>query len=401
MNKERDWHMILEHITQTIAENTSEIIGFPIIITDDKGNIIGSSDRSRLGTLHKASLEVLKKNQDICYEIEDVKRFENVLPGVATPIFLNNKPIGVLGIVGIPNVVKKYVQLVKSYVEMMCHESFKKETIVLESKTLDTLVQFLLYSNNNEETDHIIRYGKMLGYNLDLDRICIIIEIDLLSIHLPSQEDKFNKFSFQYFQKELIEQVKYLFVDNKEDIISLLNLEQFIILKSVYSNDQDTFLKAIESKTQKLNQFLKKKHNLSAAIALGNIQNGFNGIKESYENAVRTLNIGKKNNILPKIYNYNDWDITLELLTSELTPYILDKLTNNLSALINHSNYATLSATFMAYCKCNMNLSETARSLFIHRNSLVYRLEKIAELSCLNLSKFEHCLLLFIAIKND
>jgi carbohydrate diacid regulator len=401
MNKKGDKQMILEHITQTIAENTSEIIGYPIIITDEKGNIIGSSDRSRLGSLHKASLDVLKKNQDICYEMEDVKTLENVLPGVATPIFLNNKSIGVLGIVGIPSVVKKYVQLVKNHVEMMCHESFKKETNVLESKTLDTLVQFLLYSNINEDTDHIIRYGKMLGYNLELYRICIIIEIDLLSLHLPSQEDGFDKFSFQYFQKELIEQVKYLFVDNKEDIMSLLNLEQFIILKSVNSNDQGTIMKAIESKTQKLNQFLKKKHNLSAAIALGNIKNGVNGIKESYENAVRTLNIGKKNNLLPKIYNYNDWDITLELLTSELTPYILDKLNNNLSALINHSNYATLSATFMAYCKCNMNLSETARSLFIHRNSLVYRLEKIAELSSLNLSKFEHCLLLFIAIKND
>jgi carbohydrate diacid regulator len=392
--------MLLEHIAQTIVDNTSDIIGYPIIITDEKGNIIGSTDRSRLGSLHIATIDVLRKNESVSYEPEDVKALDNVLPGVATPILLNDKVIGVLGIAGIPDTIKKYVQLVKSHVELMFHESFKKETTVLESKALDTLVQFLLFSEHHDESDPMIEYGKMLGYRFDLDRMCIIIEMDLLSLHLPSRDGGMDKYSLPYFQKDLIEQVKHLFVDNRQDIFSLLNLEQFIVLKTVQPHEQDSFIAKIEHRMNKLNQFLQEKHQVRAAVALGNIKNGVNGIKESYENAFRTLHVGKRSRLSTSLYNYNDWAMTVELLTKELTPYIIDKLTGQLGEFRNHGSYTTLAATFLAYCQCNMNLSETARTLYIHRNSLLYRLDKISELTGLDLSTFEHCMLLYIAIKN-
>lgn len=393
--------MILEQIAQPIAEKTKDIIGYPITLTDEKGHIIGSTDRNRLGTFHRVSSDVLKKGQPICYRPDEVKDLENVLPGVATPIVFNNKAIGVLGIVGDPDEVKKYAQLVKSHVEMMCQESFKLEMNVLESKTLDTLIQYLLHYDNKEESKHIIRYGHMLGYDLAVDRVCIIIDIDSLSINLSNQNSQFSdKFSLHYLQQELMENVKYVFIDNKQDMISYLNLEQFIILKSVQSKEKYDFNKTIEHKLQKLNQYLKRKFDLTAAVAIGDLRKGVEGIKESFQNAIKALMAGKKANLMPKIYQYNDWNITLELLSRELTPYLTDKLLHSVSDFINYDNFPTLSSTFMTYCKCSMNLSETARTLFIHRNSLVYRLEKIGELTSLDMANFEQCLLLYIAVKN-
>ncbi|TYP79333.1 CdaR family transcriptional regulator [Paenibacillus methanolicus] len=388
--------MILEHIAQTIVDNTSDIIGYPIIITDEKGSIIGSTDRSRLGSLHIATIDVLRRNQPVSYGEEDVKGLDNVLPGIATPIVVNDKVIGVLGIAGIPDTVRKYVQLVKSHVELMFHESFKKETTVLESKALDTLVQYLLYANRHDEADPMLEYGKMLGYRFDLDRICVIIEMDLLSLHVPG----LDKHSLPYFQRELIEQVKHLFVDHRQDIFSLLNLERFIVLKAVLPHERETIVQKLENRMHRLNHFTQEKHQAGASVAIGNVKNGVNGIKESYENAVRTLQAGKRSQLPAKFYNYNDWDLTLELLTKELTPYIIDKLAGQLGGLRNHGSYETLASTFLSYCKCNMNVSETARTLFIHRNTLLYRLDKISELTGLDLSTFEHCLLLYVAIHN-
>lgn len=391
--------MILEQIAQTIVENTSKIIDYPISITDKKGHIIGSTDPNRIGGYHKVSIDVLKKNQPVCYSTEDIKRLENVLPGVATPIVFNNQSIGVLGIVGEPEEVKRYALLVKSHVEMLFNESFKKEMVVLETKTLDTLVHYLLQYDEKEDSQHIVRYGKMLGYDFSIDRVCMIIDINFLSLNLPNRGD-LDKLSFQHLQQELIQNVKYHFVDHKQDIISLLTLEQFIIMKAINTASHNVFMKTIEHKLHKLNQFLKKKFDSSASIAIGNAKSGIMGIKESYENAMKTMLAGKRTSISPQIYQYNDWQITLELVTKELTPFMMDKLHSCIANLIDYDNFDTLSSTFIAYCKYNMNLSETARNLFIHRNSLVYRLEKIAELTSLNPANFEHCLLLCLAIRN-
>lgn len=395
--------VFLENIAQAIVENTTKIIGYPISITDDKGYIIGSNDLTRLGSFHKASLDVIRRKETISYELEDVKDLENVLPGVATPVMMNNEPVGVLGIVGIPAEVKKYAQLVKSHVELMCHEYLKKEMKVLESKTLDHLIHYLLNSENLDVPENIIRYGKMLGYNLDLNvnRSCLLFEVDLLLDQLSGeQQPNSDKFSWQYLQNNIIEILQYYLIDNKEDIISSLSLDQFILIKTIDNDESvEQFFKRIKHNINRTIQYLKSKYDFNIRISIGSIKKGIKGIKESYEDSLKALKAGKKTNIIPEIYFYNDWNIILEVIGEELTPFITDRLIEKMDKFINHSNFPTLSDTFMTYCRCNLNISETARMLFLHRNSLVYRLEKISELTSLDTNKFEHCLLIYFGIK--
>ncbi|KAB2333293.1 transcriptional regulator [Cytobacillus depressus] len=396
----------LEDIAQTIVENTTKIIGYPISITDNKGFIIGSSDSNRLGSFHKASIDVLEKKEAISYDFNDVKKFRNVLPGIATPIIINNASIGVLGIIGDPAEIKKYAQLVKSHVELMCLEYLKKEMSVLESKTLDNFIQYLLNSVKTGDSEYLVRYGKMLGFNLDLDisRVCILIEIDMLlnSFSIQQKNHCPDKFAWQFLQNNLIDTLKFYLFDNEEDLISLLTLDQFIVIKTKNTDEaHDLFIKRMEHNIQRMAKYVKTKFNLTASISIGSVNKGIRGIKESYQDSLKALIAGKKTKISPEIYYYNDWNIMLELLANGLTPYISDRLTERIDDFLKHVNYPTLSYTFLTYCKANMNLSETARILFLHRNSLVYRLEKIKELTSLDIASFEHCLLLYFAIKNS
>lgn len=395
----------LEDISQTIVENTSNIIGYPISITDNKGYIIGSTDLTRLGSFHKASIEVLDRKETICYEPDDVKDFHNVLPGVAAPIIINNEPIGILGIVGEPAEVKKYAQLVKSHVELMCHEYLKKEMSVLESKTLNNLIHYLLNFVDSKDTDYIVRYGKMLGFNLDLqlNRVCLLIEIStILNTHSIQDHPFPDKFSWPILQNNLINTLSYYLTDNKEDLLSSLTLDQFILIKTLNEDEPyNLFVKRMEYKIKRMIQYLKTKYNYTATISIGSVNQGIKGIKESYHDSLKALKGGKKTCISPRIYYYNDWNIILELLGDGLNPYIAEKISDKIQNFINHVNFPTLAATFISYCKCNMNISETARILFLHRNSLVYRLEKIKEFTSLDIANFEHCLILYFAIKNS
>ncbi|WP_052343797.1 CdaR family transcriptional regulator [Bacillus massiliigorillae] len=391
--------MLLEKIAQKIAENTSEIIGHPISITDEKGYIIGATDRQRLGTFHQASLNVLKRKQMICYEVEEVKSLDNVLPGSAVPIIFNREYIGVLGIIGDPEEVKKYTQMIKSYVEMMCQEFMKQEIDILETKKTDTFIHHLIHSTDEDDYNRVMRYGQILGYDLNLNRACILLDIDILSLKSSALQDE--EVTVQ-LQTDLMHDVKYYLIDNKQDIVSSLTIEQFILLKTVNSTEtSDMFFKKIKHKFHRFNQYIEVKYNAKAAISIGEIKGDIIGIRESYQDALKALTVGKKTSISPRIYQYNDLNITLELLANGLHPYIQKQLMKNMHAFLTHENFETLASTFMTYCKCNMNLSETSRKLFLHRNSLVYRLEKISKLTSLNINNFEHCLLLYFAIKTQ
>ncbi|WHX98630.1 sugar diacid recognition domain-containing protein [Neobacillus sp. DY30] len=391
---------ILEHIAQEIVEKTSEILDFPISITDNEGYIIGSTDKDRIGLFHQPSLEVIKKNVMVDCKSELEKK---ILPGVSAPIKFNNKVIGVLGIVGAPREVEKYVQLVKNQVEMMCQEAFRNEMVELKEKMVEMFVhQIIQYKEKgSEKTDYIHQYAKLLEFDLHKDRACLLI-----TINCPSEIKSANKEreeilgSFQYFQKEVLSFLNLIFHENKDDIVSLIDFEKYIVIKSLpYQKSYLSLLESLEEKLKKINSFLETKYHVSASISAGDISNSLQGISESYQNAVKAMNIGIKSNQESKIFVYNERETLLWMLPKELVPDYRNKLLKLVTPLIEHDSYEVLSSTFVGFCKYNMNLSEASRNLFIHRNTIIYRLEKISEITSLSTSSFEHCMLLYTAIQ--
>jgi carbohydrate diacid regulator len=54
--------------------------------------------------------------------------------------------------------------------------------------------------------------------------------------------------------------------------------------------------------------------------------------------------------------------------------------------------------TIQKFFENNLNVSETSRRLFVHRNTLVYRLEKIKKLTGLDLREFEDAIVFKVAL---
>ncbi|WP_409300358.1 CdaR family transcriptional regulator [Peribacillus sp. SCS-155] len=391
---------ILEHIAQDITEKTSEVLKYPISITDNEGFIIGCTDKDRIGIFHKPSLEVIKKDRMVdCQE-----KIENrILPGVSVPLKFNNEVIGVLGIIGDPREVEKYVQLVKNQVEMMCQDAFRKEVLELQAKMVELFVHRVIHYNDTEDNDHIIKYADMLHYDLQKDRTCLLIDI-----YSPSQKPKndirnetlFNGAQLQYFQKEILDFLHLLFHETKDDIISSINIERFVIFKSIMKNQSFSQLQEnLERKLQRLNTFLESKYSVSACMAAGDVSSGIGGFSESYNHAKKAMKIGKSTEPEPCIYFYNERETLLRLLPKELSKDLQHKLIQLITPLIQQDNYDILAQTFNMFCKHNMNLSVASRNMYIHRNTIIYRLERIKELTSLDTSQFEQCMLLYTAIQ--
>jgi len=74
--------MIDPEVAQEIADKTTEIIGYNILITDAAGIVIGSGDKGRVGTFHEASLETVQRGDMTWHDVAAAEQLEGVKPGV-------------------------------------------------------------------------------------------------------------------------------------------------------------------------------------------------------------------------------------------------------------------------------------------------------------------------------
>lgn len=78
-----------------------------------------------------------------------------------------------------------------------------------------------------------------------------------------------------------------------------------------------------------------------------------------------------------------------------------DALARPLARLKSMDNNGLLRRTLAAWFRHNVQPLATSKALFIHRNTLEYRLNRISELTGLDLGKFDDRLLLYVALQLD
>src|SRR5699024_12369871 len=94
--------------------------------------------------------------------------------------------IGVIGVIGSPNEVRPYAELIKRYVELTWHESFQKEITDLENKIEESYLQYILLSNSKSETK-TNEYGQLLGLDNDKQMFDIVIDIHNLLLEVVEE----------------------------------------------------------------------------------------------------------------------------------------------------------------------------------------------------------------------
>ncbi|MFD1019236.1 CdaR family transcriptional regulator [Thalassobacillus hwangdonensis] len=383
---------------QNLINEASEILSFPISLTDDEGMIIGSTVKERIGTYHSASIEVIREKQPVCYEEADVEGMPNVYPGVAVPLIFEEEAICVLGIVGKPAEVLPYAKLVKRYAEMVWHETYQNRLETLEAKKIDTFVQHLLF-DPEPDVARIEDYCNLLGIEANVPRCCIIIEINgqqkgrEVALHesLTSRQ--------AYRNEWLKENISRTLCNHDQDLMTQLNAEQLLVFKGVGDSGSGR-LKSIESECQSLIESLHSNGWDQVEVSIGDVKRTIGDIGSSYHNAKHLMEVGRRLQVPTMIYSFHDWGLLLRMVPFYIEPFLKRKLINRLEHLVGHDDFQVLAQNFFSYCENNMNVSKAARELYIHRNTLIYRLGKIEALTELDLNSFEHCTILYLTLKN-
>lgn len=370
-------------LAQEIVNRTMRIIDYNVNVMDANGTIIGSGESSRLGLRHEGAMQVIARGR--AFEVDDelADRLEGARPGINLPLHLEGKIVGVIGITGKPSQVRRYGQLVQMAAEMMLEQAKLMNLLARDSRLREELVLHLIRSES--DTEEINDWAQRLGVNLKQPRVVAVIEIDSGTLGVDAALAE-------------IQQLQVLLTTPERDnLIATVSLSELVVLKPTRLPFDSRELDRHRQRVDQLLSRMRESSKLGVRLALGHYFPGAGGIARSYRTARTALQVGKQRTPSSPAFFYQDLVLPV-LLDSLKGGWQADELRRSLARLIAQDGNGVLRKTLKCWFANDTQAQVTARALSIHRNTLDYRLRRAAELTDLELDRFDDRLLLYIAL---
>lgn len=188
--------------------------------------------------------------------------------------------------------------------------------------------------------------------------------------------------------------IQNLFPDKQKDFVFNISESDIVLVKEIKSNI-DT--KDLEKLARSIVDTLGSEFYTKVVVGIGTVVAGVKDLARSFREAQAALEVGKVFDTEKLIVSYNNLGIAriIYQLPTTLCEMFLKEVFKKGS--IESLDQETL-FTIQKFFENNLNVSETSRRLFVHRNTLVYRLEKIKKLTGLDLREFDHAIIFKVAL---
>jgi len=191
-----------------------------------------------------------------------------------------------------------------------------------------------------------------------------------------------------------IELLRGMYSHHTGDYVTAVDENNIILIKSLNTNDG---YDNVEKIANTITDMMSMEALLSVRVAYGTIIKELRDVSKSYKEAAMAMDVGKIFYIERNVNAYNTLGIgrLIYQLPANLCKIFIDEIFRNVNPnKIDEEILTTVNKFF----ENSLNVSETSRQLFIHRNTLVYRIEKLEKLIGLDVRTFDDALTFKIAM---
>ena len=185
-----------------------------------------------------------------------------------------------------------------------------------------------------------------------------------------------------------------MFSDKIQDFVLSINEMDIAVVKQINAN---TTSEDLEKIALSMEETLKNELRIKSVIGIGTIAEHLRELADSYKEAQTAIEVGKVFDTEKSIMHYENLGIgrlIYQLPTTLCEIFLSEVFKKNSIDSLDQETLFTINKFF----ENNLNVSETSRKLFVHRNTLVYRLEKIKKLTGLDLRQFDHAIVFKVAL---
>ena len=188
--------------------------------------------------------------------------------------------------------------------------------------------------------------------------------------------------------------IQNLFPDKNKDFVFNITENDIVLVKEVKNNID---VRDLEKLARSISDTLSSEFFTKVNVGIGTPVVGVKDLARSFKEAQTALEVGKVFDTDKNIVSYDNLGIArliYHLPTTLCETFLKEVFKKNSIESLDHETLFTIQKFF----ENSLNVSETSRKLFVHRNTLVYRLDKIKKLTGLDLREFDHAIIFKIAL---
>lgn len=188
--------------------------------------------------------------------------------------------------------------------------------------------------------------------------------------------------------------IQNLFPDKTKDFAININENDIVLVKETKADIEP---KHIEKLASSIVDTLSSEFYTHAVVGIGTTVSNLKDLARSFKEAQAALEVGKVFDTEKNVISYDNLGIArliYQLPTTLCETFLREVFKRGSIESLDQETLFTIQRFF----ENNLNVSETSRKLFIHRNTLVYRLEKIKKITGLDLREFDHAIVFKLAL---
>jgi len=346
---------IFQSVISQLREATDRSIG----VIDADGIIVASSDQSYIGLPWGDCVSVINTSgsKSIVWEHKTFRPFSYRGPKMEYAVYVSGADL-------IAENFGQMAAVALKIVKAHCDEKYDRATFIKNVIT-DNVLPGDVYLRARE-----------LGFAVDVQRAVFLIR----------QQSHSDVGIFDALQNA--------FAENEGDYVLNINENDVVFIKQVNENTTEDQLCVY---AQKISDEIQRVCGRSVSIGIGSISSYLRELASSYKEAQVAIQVGRIFYADKKIMHYQNLGIgrLIYQLPTTLCEMFLSEVfkKNSIEALDQETLF-----TIQKFFENNLNVSETSRKLFVHRNTLVYRLEKIKKITGLDLREFDDAIVFKVAL---
>ena len=377
---------ITQRQAQSIVDEMKATIGRDINIMDKGGVILASTNSARRGKLHGGALQIIQNNLPALTVWEDDAQ-AGVQRGINLPVTMDGELVGVIGITGEPEQVSVFGEVIQRMTEILLGSVRRQQQLELIDRAKGLFMENWLFATELDWDELEVR-GRLLGFEIGAPYTVALISLGEQDEAGPSGAEEVSEVRSGRMLRMIQEHIR----DGKGHFCAALRDGVIVLLKGLPHAQA-------HAKISEMCREIAGCYGAPVSAGIGGASKNPADIRRCYLEARMAATVAARSHDGGRVVFYNQ--VSLEFIVQSIPRAMREDVREMLFSGCSVQERQEFAQTVSHYYQQDGDIQRCAQTLFVHRNTFQYRMDRLRKKTGYDLRIPKHAMLLYLAIGDE